>query len=133
MCSFNGKTKEMSKLLTNTSSEIIDHINLNPLDNRRKNLREVTQQQNTFNRRGHGKLSKFGVKGVSWAKSNKKWVGQIKKSGSYVYKKYFDSLADAVMSQIEAEKDFISDCRYEWEYEIKWKELLEYEKEIKKT
>lgn len=44
---------------------IVDHINRNPLDNRRKNLRICTRQQNAFNRKvKNGSYS--GYKGVSW-------------------------------------------------------------------
>jgi len=54
-----------------------DHIDGNPLDNRKLNLRQCTQQQNTYN----SKLSKnntSGCKGVSWDKSKSKWSAKIK-------------------------------------------------------
>ncbi len=69
----------------------VDHINHNPLDNRKANLRIVTGQQNLMNRRktNKTKTSKFkgvwcstvkGIKGVY-----KYWIAEIK----YNNKKYF--------------------------------------------
>lgn len=57
----------------------VDHINGNPLDNRRKNLRAVSAQQNSFNRkRRNNSCSEF--KGVH--PSGKKW-----RAGIWVTKK----------------------------------------------
>lgn len=55
----------------------LDHINGNPGDNRIENLREVTNQQNQFNKRSLvGSTSVY--KGVCWHKRDKKWVAQAK-------------------------------------------------------
>ena len=51
----------------------LDHINGVRDDNRIENLREVTRQQNMFNRPSKkGSSSKY--KGVCWNKNAKKWV-----------------------------------------------------------
>lgn len=57
--------------------EVVDHINGNPLDNRKANLRICTQQQNIRNRNKlrSGKTSRF--KGVSWDKTREKWMVRI--------------------------------------------------------
>lgn len=59
---------------------VIDHINGNPLDNRRENLRRVTSAVNNHNRRkSKGKSSQYN--GVHFCKKTKKWISQITVNG----------------------------------------------------
>lgn len=51
----------------------VDHINGNGLDNRRKNLRFCTHQENCLNRTRLNKKNTSGFSGVSWNKRLKKW------------------------------------------------------------
>jgi hypothetical protein len=52
--------------------ELVDHLNLNGLDNRRENLRLATKAQNSQNRLAYGKS---GYKGVTL--DNGRWRSQI--------------------------------------------------------
>ena len=73
MGSLNDKIILFHKLITNTDKNIIiDHIDRNPTNNKKENLRVVTTSQNNMNKKGHGKMSEFGIKGISWDKFNKK-------------------------------------------------------------
>lgn len=54
-----------------------DHINRNPLDNRRENLRLTTRQQNSMNR-GPNKNNSTGFKGVCFDKSRGKYLAGVK-------------------------------------------------------
>lgn len=61
---------------------VVDHINGNPLDNRRCNLRLATQLQNTHNR-NKSTNNTSGYKGV-WKRCDgraKKWTAEIKVAG----------------------------------------------------
>ena len=58
----------------------VDHINVNPLDNRRENLRIATNQQNMFNTNKY-KNNKSGFKGVSFNKQIQKFVARISIDG----------------------------------------------------
>lgn len=55
---------------------VVDHINGNKLDNRRENLRVVTQTENNFNMRKSSR-NKSGFKGVYWENQHKRWVAQM--------------------------------------------------------
>lgn len=65
----------------------VDHIDRNPLNNRRENLREVTPQESVFNTKPYG-ASQY--KGVSWDKKWGQWLVQIVVGGRNVCRKNFD-------------------------------------------
>lgn len=54
----------------------LDHIDGNPLNNRKSNLRICTQQQNMHNMK-KPKTNTSGYKGVSWDKIQNKWIACI--------------------------------------------------------
>ena len=74
----------------------IDHINGTKNDNRIANLRNVTNQQNTWNR--------TNTKGYCWHKAIKKWMAQIQLNDKKVHLGYFDLEADARNAYLEAKK-----------------------------
>lgn len=58
----------------------IDHIDINPRNNRIANLREATREQNVWNSSSaRSKTSKH--RGVSWHAGNKKWRASIHMNG----------------------------------------------------
>ena len=71
----------------------VDHKNRDPLDNRRSNLRVLTNAQNAQNR-GPRRDSLSGVRGVGKHVSGK-WTGQVRLLGDYHYLGYFDTIAEA--------------------------------------
>ena len=73
----NNKDIALSRYIMNyTGKDIVDHINNNPLDNRKENLRIITRQQNVMNQSVQlNKTSKFI--GVTWDKERKKWSASL--------------------------------------------------------
>jgi hypothetical protein len=68
----------------------IDHINQNPADNRWRNLRLATQEQNSCNVARH-KKNTSGYKGVAWYKQRNKWRARIKVRGKSIHLGLFKS------------------------------------------
>ena len=79
----------------------VDHINGNPLDNRRSNLRLCTHAQNMANRKQH-KHSAARFKGVRWCRDHKKWRAEIYVRGKRIHLGYFANDEDAAKAYNEA-------------------------------
>ncbi|MCH4007806.1 MAG: HNH endonuclease [Eubacterium sp.] len=63
---------------------VIDHINGNGLDNRKKNLRYASTQQNAFNKRKTNIPCTSSYKGVFMRTGNNKWTARIRYNGRRV-------------------------------------------------
>ena len=68
----NGITTRLHRLVVNApEGSVVDHLNGNPLDNRKSNLRITTQLENNKNRKG--------IKGIAYDKSRNKWIVRHRK------------------------------------------------------
>jgi len=72
----------------------IDHIDNNPLNNQRSNLRECTNQQNSFNK-SKNKNNKSGFKGVYFDKYANKYKAQIQINNKVKHLGRFDTAEEA--------------------------------------
>lgn len=94
-------------------SEHIDHINLDPLDNRRCNLRLATNSQNNMNTRKR-RDNTSGFKGVYWHSHSRKWHARITKKGVTKSLGYFNTPEEAHQAYCAAAiKDFGKFARFE--------------------
>ncbi|OLE10689.1 MAG: hypothetical protein AUG89_11540 [Acidobacteria bacterium 13_1_20CM_4_56_7] len=71
----------------------VDHVDGNPLNNQRANLRQANRYQNGQNRKVQKHSSRF--KGVSFWKSVGKWVASINVNGKKRHLGYFKDETDA--------------------------------------
>lgn len=74
-----------------------DHVNGNPLDNRRENLRSCTRTENVHNTRMNHD-NKSGFKGVYWNKRAKKWYAQIANNGKHHHLGTFNTAQEAAVA-----------------------------------
>ena len=79
---------------------IIDHINHDKLDNRKKNLRFVTYNQNQWNRK---------AKGYDWHKKNKCWVVRITRFSKVYHIGCYKTENEAIKVRKKCEKQFFGE------------------------
>lgn len=91
-------------------SYVIDHINHNPADNRKINLRICTQQENSFNK-AIPKNNTSGCVGVILISSNK-WNARIRKDGKCIYLGNYSTFEEAVAARKKAEVELFGEYRY---------------------
>ncbi len=83
----NGKFKDVPVhrlIMEVPNDKVVDHINGNGLDNRRCNLRIVTQHQNTFNMSKSNKKTYSKYKGLTLKNDRPGWVVRIKYNDRHI-------------------------------------------------
>lgn len=89
---------------------VVDHINGNVADNRKSNLRIVTQQKNLINK-GILSNNKSGVAGVCWDKNRNKWSAEIRMDNIKCNLSRYDKIQDAVYARYYAELKLFKEFR----------------------
>lgn len=90
---------------------VVDHINGNPLDCRRENLRLLTCQENNRNTDADRSHRKGGTLGVIWDKSRDRWMAYITVSGKMKNLGRYDRLEDAVAARLAGEEAHFGDVK----------------------
>lgn len=123
----NRKQIHLHVLVMNPDSkQDVDHINHNPSDNRKINLRNVTRSQNQMNV-GLSRNNKSGITGVHFDSTNEKWVAQIGIDQKRKNLGKFDNFDDAVKARREAEKKYFGEYRYKEQQDVKHMSAQEME------
>jgi len=90
--------------------QVVDHINGCKNDNRKKNLRNVSQTDNTKNK-SVPINNTSGHVGVCFHKNMKKWMARIGVNNKNIFLGYFDTFIDAVDARVEAENKYFGEYR----------------------
>jgi len=96
------------QILNAKPKEYVDHINHNPMDNRRENLRMCTNQQNAFNCTNNTNNTS-GVKGVWFDKSRNKWACEIMINYKKAFFKRYDTFEEAKNKRFELELEYFNE------------------------
>lgn len=95
------KTLRLHNIIMNTPENMeCDHINRNPRDNRKCNLRNVEPMINKQNK-GFYKNNKSGYKYIHWNKETNKWRIEIKRNNIKTFYGAYKNLEDAVIKRNE--------------------------------
>jgi hypothetical protein len=92
---------KLHRFIMGNPDGVVDHINGNPSDCRRSNLRCATQRQNTYNA-GISKNSTTGYKGVCFDKRRKRYMAHIHPDGKTKFLGYYDNPREAAMAYDQA-------------------------------
>ena len=82
-----------------------DHINRNPLDNRKSNLRPASFKENARNS-SVAKNNTSGITGVTWNKRDSIWQARIGVDCKSKSLGYFNNKEDAIKARLNAENEY---------------------------
>lgn len=102
----NSRTIKFHLMLLGTKEGlVVDHINRNKLDNRRENLRFVTQHVNSINK-GMNKNNTSGYTGVKFIKGTKQWSASIMFNYKYIYLGRYATKEEAIEARKRGEEKY---------------------------
>lgn len=84
-----------------TGWPLVDHIDGDPRNNRRSNLRPATPSQNAANARRRS-TNRSGFKGVSWDKGVGKWFAKVTVNRKQIYLGIYHDVEDAARAYDDA-------------------------------
>lgn len=107
----NSKSVFLHRFILNTTAPTVDHKNgsNSVWDNRRQNLREVTQKENTQNSAVRSDNA-TGITGVCSYKD--KWMAYIHVDGKQIRLGYYDDINDAIDARHKAEDKYFGEFSY---------------------
>lgn len=107
---YNGEKVRLHQLILDFPNQLIDHINRNPSDNRKNNLRLSNKQLNSINRNCN-KNSKTQVRGVGQLK-NGKCYARICIDYKTIHLGCFNTIEEAKIKREEFERQYFGEYAY---------------------
>ena len=81
-----------------------DHIDRNPFNNKKSNLRLATRQENNRNC-SISTNNTSGITGITWYSRKNKWIAYIGVDYKRIHLGYFENKEDAIKARLKAEKE----------------------------
>lgn len=103
-----GVTGSIIKMVYLIAGTHQDHIDRNPLNNQKTNLRPATPQENASNTSLH-KNNTSGITGVYWSKTRQLWIAQIGYKRKCITLGSFVNKEDAIVARLKAEQKYFKD------------------------
>ena len=105
VCTWDSNLEKIVKIQHLIAGKNYDHINRNPLDNRKSNLRIATHSENMKNRKKF-KNNTSGITGVYFNKNKSKWEAHISNNGKVTYLGSFNNKDEAINARLSAELEY---------------------------
>ena len=98
-------TGKLIKIHYIVADKFFDHVDRNPFNNRKYNLRPATPTENARNHKLRND-NKSGFIGVIWDKENNKWLSYIRVDKKHKNLGRFDNKEEAIKARLEAERKY---------------------------
>ena len=106
-----NKNLFMHNLFIKFDGKVTDHINGNPLDNRRSNLRAITNTENIRHRVNLNKNNTSGHIGVYWNKRRQRWYACIMVDGRSINLGSSTNLEEAIAMRKAGEDKYFGEFK----------------------
>ena len=105
VCTWDSNLEKIIKMSHLIIGKNYDHINRNPMDNRKLNLRFATHSENMKNRKRF-KNNTSGITGVYFHKNKFKWEARISNNGKVTCLGSFNNKDEAIRARLKAELEY---------------------------
>ena len=102
LVAYDSESKKQIKMAWLLGCKLYDHIDRNPLNNQKNNLRPATSSENSRNS-SLSRRNTSGIIGVSWVKDRNKWVAQVSINNKNSNLGRFINKEDAIKARLAAE------------------------------
>lgn len=108
--SLNGRNIELARYILESygaclDDMVVDHKDLNPLNNRKSNYRVCTFRENRMNH-SRFKNNTSGYSGVTYRKEKNQWIARITVNYKRIFLGYFETKEEAIKARKRAERKY---------------------------